>query len=93
MEIRREQIQKDWSAISRVFKRIKMTKNVLMGLEEGCYIETDIYRFYKDENNQLQEEPILGEYVSIMAERKEQWRRIVMLSANNRTFRVYQKKA
>ena len=72
MEIRREQIQKDWSAISRFFKRIKMTKNVLMGLEEGCYIETDIYRFYKDENNQLQEEPILGEYVSIMAERKEQ---------------------
>ena len=84
-----EKQQKDWSVISRIYRKTNLTKNILMGLEEGCYIETDIQYFDKDGN----EIPKFGEYVSPIAEREKQWKRIVMSSVNNRNFRVYQKRA
>jgi len=82
------QTEKDWSIISEVFKLTRITKKILMGLEEGCYIEPDA-QYYDKNGNKI---PQFGEYVSPMEEREEQWKRMVMSSANNRLCRIYDTK-
>lgn len=86
-------MEKDWSIIFKCFRLEKLTKKLLIGLEEGCYIESNIDYIYKDENGQYQAKPRFGEYVLPMAQREEQWKRMVMLSANNRLCRIYNKKS
>lgn len=85
-------MEKDWAIISRVYTIARLTKKFLMSLEEGCFLEQDVDFLYMDKEGKAHNMPKFGEYVAPLAEREEQWKRIVKMSANNRQCRVYRKK-
>lgn len=86
------EMEKDWTVVSRVFLLKRLTKKVLMSLEEGCLLEQDAEIFYLGKDGKFHPRQKFGEYVAPMPEREEQWKRAVKLSANNRLCRVYLKK-
>lgn len=63
-------------------KTQRLTKKFLMELKEGMFIASKTV----DEGNT----PVFSEYVSPLSEREEQWKKIVIASANQRVCQVFE---
>ncbi len=61
-----------------------LTKDFLMGLEEGLYLVSNIRDF--------QSKPIYDDYVAPVSERESQWESIVQTSAHQRLCYVFKDK-
>ncbi|MBM4305192.1 MAG: hypothetical protein FJ115_00060 [Deltaproteobacteria bacterium] len=86
-------MDKERISISRVAEVRKLTKKLLMELEEGCYLRSSTEYFVKDQEGQFQATPRFGEYVLPLSKREEQWKRILRVRANNRLCDIYRKLA